>query len=160
MTWVRSCLCPLPLSFSLPAFPSFWMNLTLQRGTRQTAPMHPSLWCALRETGSVAGPGLHCLANMSQLSLGGIIARGCEIKSMIHKLQSVLFLCLSTESTSKGTSCGGDVCCVDRFHPGKSFIVEVFTSYFVLSDDLHSSQISYKLNVAQGLHSETPANTN
>ena len=161
MTWARNCLCPLPLSFSLPDFPSFWMNLALQRGARQTARKHPACWCAPRETGSVAGPGLHCLANMSQLSLGGIIAGGCESKSMINnKLCSVLFLGFSAESIGKGASCGGDVCWVDRCHPGKSFIVEVFTSYSVLSEHLHSWQISYILNVAQGLHSETPAHTN
>lgn len=161
MTLARNCLCPLPLSFSLLAFLSFWMSLALQRGARQTAQEHLALWCAPRETGLVASPGLHCLANMSQFSLGGIIAGGCERKSMINnKLRSVVFLGFSAESIGKGVSCGGDVCCVDRCHPGKSFIVEVFTSYFVLSEHLHSWQISYKLNVAQGLYSETPANTN
>lgn len=165
MVWheLESVLSPSPcLSPFLPSFPSFWINSALQRGARQTAQKHPALWCApIRETGSVAGPGLHCLAHMSQLSLEGIIAEGCESKSMINnKLHSVLFLGFLDETIGKGTSCGGDdMCYVDRYHPGKSFIVEVFISFFMLSEHLHSLQISYTLNVAQGLHSEATENS-
>lgn len=162
LTRARECSCLLPLPFSLPAFPSLEMDSSLQRGARQAARKHPALWCAPRDSISTS-PGMPCLANTSQLSLGGDIAAGgvvCERKSTVHdKLRSSLFLGFSAESMGKGASHGGDVCCVDRCHPGKSFIVEVFTSSFVLSEHLHSWEISSKLGIAQGLHLETPART-